>query len=93
MGGGSDIAMETTRITLMRRDPTLVANAISISQATYVKIQQNLVWAFLYNTAGIQLAALGAFAPVFAGAAMSLSSVSVVANALPLKRWRSRVTH
>jgi Cu+-exporting ATPase len=66
----------------------LVADAISISKATYRKVRQNLVWAFLYNTMGIPLAAVGLFSPIMAGAAMSLSSVSVVSNALLLKRWR-----
>ena len=89
MGSGSDVAMETADITLMRSDPSLVADAVSVSRATYRKVQQNLVWAFLYNTLGIPLAALGLFAPAIAGAAMSLSSVSVVTNALLLKRWRA----
>lgn len=88
MGSGSDIAMETAAVTLMRSDPMLIVDAISISKATYRKIRQNLLWAFLYNTAGVPLAAFGLFAPVMAGAAMALSSVSVVMNALLLKRWR-----
>ena len=88
MGSGSDIAMETAAVTLMRSDPMLIVDAISISKATYRKIRQNLLWAFLYNTAGVRLAAFGLFAPVMAGAAMALSSVSVVMNALLLKRWR-----
>ena len=77
MGSGSDIAMETAAVTLMRSDPMLIVDAISISKATYRKIRQNLLWAFLYNTAGVRLAAFGLFAPVMAGAAMALSSVSV----------------
>ena len=88
MGTGSDVAMETATVTLMHGNPVLVADAISISKATYRKVRQNLVWAFLYNTMGIPLAAVGLFSPIMAGAAMSLSSVSVVSNALLLKRWR-----
>ncbi len=88
MGGGSDVAMHTAGITLMRGDPGLVAAALDISHRTVVKIRQNLFWAFAYNVAGIPLAALGYLSPVVAGAAMALSSVSVVSNALLLKRWR-----
>ncbi|SEK67719.1 Cu+-exporting ATPase [Roseateles sp. YR242] len=87
MGGGTDVAMETAGITLMRGDPRLVAQAISISRATVRKIRQNLFWAFIYNLLGIPLAALGLLSPVIAGAAMALSSVSVLGNALLLKRW------
>ena len=90
MGSGSDVAMETAGVTLMRGNPLLIADTISVSKATYRKIRQNLVWAFLYNTAGIPLAAFGLLSPIMAGAAMSLSSVSVVSNALLLKRWRPR---
>jgi len=89
MGGGSDVAMHTAGITLMRGDPRLVAAALDISHRTVVKIRQNLFWAFAYNVAGIPLAALGYLSPVVAGAAMALSSVSVVTNALLLKRWRA----
>ena len=87
MGGGSDVAMHTAGITLMRGDPRLVAAALDISARTVAKIRQNLFWAFAYNVAGIPLAALGFLSPVVAGAAMALSSVSVVTNALLLKRW------
>ena len=87
MGSGSDVALETASITLMRSDLCLVADALSVSRASHRKIAQNLVWAFVYNSVGIPLAALGLFAPVMAVAAMSLSSVSVVSNALLLKRW------
>ena len=66
----------------------LVAAALDISHRTVMKIRQNLFWAFAYNVAGIPLAALGYLNPVVAGAAMALSSVSVMANALLLKRWR-----
>ena len=88
MGSGTDVAMHTAGITLMRGDPTLVADALEISRRTYAKIRQNLFWAFIYNLVGVPLAALGLLSPVLAGAAMAFSSVSVVTNALLLKRWR-----
>ncbi|KRB30491.1 cation-translocating P-type ATPase [Acidovorax sp. Root70] len=88
MGNGTDVAMHAAGITLMRGDPMLVAAALDISRRTVMKIRQNLFWAFAYNVAGIPLAALGFLSPVVAGAAMALSSVSVMANALLLKRWR-----
>ena len=88
MGNGTDVAMHAAGITLMRGDPQLVAAALDISHRTVMKIRQNLFWAFAYNVAGIPLAALGYLNPVVAGAAMALSSVSVMANALLLKRWR-----
>lgn len=88
MGNGTDVAMHAAGITLMRGDPALVAAALDISHRTVMKIRQNLFWAFAYNVAGIPLAALGYLSPVVAGAAMALSSVSVMANALLLKRWR-----
>jgi Cu+-exporting ATPase len=88
MSSGSDVAMHTAGVTLMRGDPALVADAIDISRRTYAKIRQNLFWAFVYNVVGIPLAALGFLNPVIAGAAMAFSSVSVVTNALTLKRWR-----
>ena len=87
-GGGTDVALHAAGITLMRGDPLLVAAALDISARTVRKIRQNLFWAFAYNVAGIPLAALGFLNPVFAGAAMALSSVSVMANALLLKRWK-----
>ncbi|WP_439520677.1 heavy metal translocating P-type ATPase [Hydrogenophaga sp.] len=90
-GGGSDVAMHAAGITLMRGDPMLVAAALDISRRTVSKIRQNLFWAFAYNVAGIPLAALGYLSPVVAGAAMALSSVSVVSNALLLKRWKPPV--
>ena len=86
--GGSDVAMHAAGITLMRGDPMMVAAALDISRRTVSKIRQNLFWAFAYNAAGIPLAALGYLSPVLAGAAMALSSVSVVSNALLLKRWK-----
>jgi Cu+-exporting ATPase len=80
--------MHAAGITLMRGDPALVADAIDISRRTYAKIRQNLFWAFIYNLIGIPLAAFGLLSPVIAGAAMAMSSVSVVTNALLLRRWR-----
>ncbi len=87
MGSGTDVAMHAAGVTLMRPDPRLVPAAIDISRRTYAKIRQNLFWAFAYNVVGIPLAALGVLSPVIAGAAMALSSVSVVANTLLLNRW------
>ncbi|QTD45461.1 heavy metal translocating P-type ATPase [Ottowia testudinis] len=88
MGSGTDVAMHAAGITLMRGDVALVPAALDISARTVAKIRQNLFWAFIYNVAGIPLAALGYLNPVVAGAAMALSSVSVMSNALLLKRWR-----
>lgn len=88
MAGGADVAAETAAVTLMRGDPRLVADALDVSRRTYAKIRQNLGWAFGYNILGIPLAALGLLNPVVAGAAMAFSSVSVVGNALLLRRWR-----
>jgi Cu+-exporting ATPase len=91
MGSGTDVAMQAAGITLMRGDPGLVADAIEISRRTTAKIRQNLFWAFAFNVVGIPLAAFGLLDPVMAGAAMALSSVSVVGNALLLRRWRGTV--
>ena len=88
MSTGTDVAMHTADITLMRSDPSLVAQTIDISRRTYNKIKQNLFWAFIYNAVGIPLAALGYLNPVLAGTAMALSSVSVVTNALMLRNWK-----
>jgi len=89
MRSGSDIAIESADITLMRNDLLSVVDAILLSRATLKKIRQNLFFAFAYNVLGIPLAALGMLNPVIAGAAMAMSSVSVVSNALLLKRWKS----
>ncbi len=88
IGAGADVAIQTSDITLMRNDLMSVVDAIRLSRATLAKIRQNLFFAFFYNALGIPLAAMGLLNPVIAGAAMALSSVSVVGNALLLKRWR-----
>jgi len=92
MSGGTDVAMHAAGVTLMRGDIMLVADTLDISRRTYRKIRQNLFWAFIYNVVGIPLAALGFLNPVIAGAAMAFSSVSVVSNALLLRRWRPQAT-
>lgn len=91
MGGGTDVAIETASIALMRPDPLLVPAAIDISRATARKIRQNLGWAFVYNVIGIPLAALGFLSPAFAAAAMAMSSISVVSNSLLLRRWKPKL--
>jgi Cu+-exporting ATPase len=88
MGTGTDVAMHTAGITLMRGDPMLVPQALDISRRTWRKIREGLFWAFVYNAVGIPLAACGLLSPLVAGGAMALSSVSVVSNALLLRRWR-----
>lgn len=88
MGTGADVAMQTAGVTLMRGDPRLVADAIAVSRATYRKIRQGLFWAFFYNVIALPAAALGYLSPMVAGAAMALSSLTVVSNALTLRRWR-----
>ena len=88
IGGGSDVALEAADVTLMRSDLLSVADAIDLSRATLSKIRQNLFFAFIYNVLGIPLAALGMLNPVIAGAAMAMSSVSVVSNSLLLRRWK-----
>jgi P-type Cu+ transporter len=88
MGTGTDVAMATAGITLLRPDPRLVFAALDIGRRTQRKIRENLFFAFAYNVVCVPLAALGFLTPALAGAAMALSSVSVVTNALRLKRWR-----
>ena len=89
MATGTEVAMHSAGVTLMRGDPVMVADAIDVSRRTYRKIRQNLGWAFVYNLVGVPLAAFGLLNPILAGAAMALSSVSVVANALLLRRWEA----
>jgi Cu+-exporting ATPase len=88
MAGGTDVAMETAGITLMSPDMALVADALDIARQTTAKIRQGLFWAFAYNAIGVPLAAFGLLSPAVAGGAMALSSVSVLANALLLRRWK-----
>ncbi|HEY8565462.1 MAG TPA: heavy metal translocating P-type ATPase [Beijerinckiaceae bacterium] len=88
MATGTDVAMHAAGITLMRGDPALVAACLDVARRTRAKIRQNLFWAFVYNVVGLPLAMLGYLNPTVAGAAMAFSSVSVVANALLLRRWR-----
>ena len=91
MATGTDVAMHTAGITLMRGDPALVPIAIDLSSRTVAKIHQNLFWAVIYNLLGIPLAAFGWLSPVIAGAAMAMSSVSVISNALLLQYRPDRV--
>ena len=88
MGAGSDVAIEAADITLMHGDLMHAVDAIRLSRASLRKIRQNLLFAFIYNVMGIPLAALGMLNPVIAGAAMAMSSVSVVSNSLLLRRWK-----
>ncbi len=90
MGTGTDVAMETAGVTLMRPDPRLVGAALDVSRATWSKIWQNLFWAFIYNVIGIPLAASGMLSPAIAGAAMAMSSVSVVTSSLMLRSWKPK---
>ncbi len=90
MGSGSDVAMETAGVTLMRSDPRLVSASLEVSRRTWNKLVQNLFWAFIYNLVGIPLAVLGLLNPAIAGAAMAMSSISVVSNSLLLRGWRPR---
>ncbi len=93
MGAGTDVAMATAKITLMRSNPVLILDAMTLSERTFKKIRQNLFWAFIYNTVGIPLAALGFLNPMVAGAAMAMSSVSVVTNSLLLRRQKLVAGH
>jgi len=88
MGSGTDVALATAGVALLRSDPRLVPAALAVARRTRAKIRQNLFWAFAYNVVGLPLAALGLLSPAIAGAAMALSSVCVVANALTLTRWK-----
>ncbi|CAG8999388.1 MAG: Copper-exporting P-type ATPase [Candidatus Celerinatantimonas neptuna] len=90
MGSGSDLAIESADIALMRDDPLLVANAVALARQTWRVIQQNLFWAFCYNVIGIPLAAFGLLSPAIAGAAMAMSSLSVVSNSVRLTRWKPK---
>jgi len=88
MGSGTDAAMETAGITLMRPDPRLVAAGVDVARATWRRIRWNLFWAFAFNTVGVPLAAMGYLSPAVAGLAMAMSSVTVVTNSLLLRQWR-----
>ena len=88
MGTGTDVAMQSAGITLLRADPAAVVDALAIARATVHTIRTNLGWAFGYNILGLPLAAAGLLTPMIAGGAMAASSVSVLGNALRLRRWR-----
>jgi P-type Cu+ transporter len=90
MGTGTQVAVQTADVVLMRPDVRLVAATLDVAQATFAKIRQNLFWAFIYNFIGIPLAVAGKLSPMLAGLAMALSSVSVVTNSLWLRNWRPR---
>jgi Cu+-exporting ATPase len=86
MGTGTDVAIESAAITLVKGDLRAIVKAIRLSRATMRNVKQNLFFAFVYNAIGVPLAALGVLSPIIAGGAMALSSVSVVSNALRLRR-------
>jgi Cu+-exporting ATPase len=92
MGSGTDVAMDAAGITLMQPRLALILVAIDIAQKTQTKIKQNLFWAFFYNCVGIPLAAMGFLSPMIAGAAMALSSVSVVGSSILLLGWNPKST-
>ena len=92
IGTGTDVAIEASDLTIVSGEPLAIVDAIKLSSATLRTIRQNLAWAFGYNIIGIPLAAFGGLNPMLAGAAMALSSVSVVTNALWLSRWRPRLS-
>ena len=92
LSSGADVAREAAPVTLMRPDLRLVPAALDIAGRTRRTLRQNLGWAFIYNVVGIPLAAFGLLSPMFAGAAMAFSSVSVVANSVLLARWKSRTS-
>ncbi len=87
VGTGTDVALEAGEVVLLSGDPRLVPVGIELAESTFRTIRQNLFWAFAYNTAAIPLAALGFLSPMIAAGAMALSSVSVVLNALRLRRF------
>lgn len=88
MGSGADIALDAAAVTLMRPVPGLVPATLDICRRTVAKVRHNLFWAFIYNAIGLPLAALGYLSPALAGAAMAMSSVSVVVSSLMLRRWK-----
>ena len=88
VSSGTEIAMETAAVTIVRPDPRLIAASIDASRRTFRKIKQNLFWSFIYNVIGLPLAALGYLNPSLAAAAMAMSSLSVLANSLTLRRWK-----
>ena len=91
MGSGTDIAIEAGQIVLVGGGPEKVVTAMKLSRRTYTTIKQNLFWAFIYNTIGIPIAALGFLNPIIAAAAMALSSLSVVVNSATLKTFKIEV--
>ena len=92
MGSGTDVALETAAITLLRPDPFLVAGTIDLSRRTIRKIKQNLFWAFIYNVIGLPLAAMGYLFPAVAATMMACSSISVILNSLTLRSWKPRTS-
>lgn len=90
VGSGTEVAVDAGDVVLLNDDPMLVPDAIELAESTFRTIKQNLFWAFAYNTAAIPLAALGFLNPMIAAGAMAFSSVSVVLNALRLRRFRRR---